>query len=168
MILILLPISLMKRIRLEIGIRIRYLGLMRMSYFGLLRRMKETADSKVPSSDLGAFERAASANDSTDTTQKFPTWKEMGFLRKGVGNHRRTSNLTVLSNLEPTTLHIPYCYRRHEYQLDYGTRTPEIGSEEGQYDPFEKEQKIQLSAGDFDFESHEPHSRKPTEQTCYF
>ncbi|TYI36729.1 hypothetical protein ES332_A03G161200v1 [Gossypium tomentosum] len=37
MILILLPISLMKRIRLEIGIRIRYLGLMRMSYFGLLR-----------------------------------------------------------------------------------------------------------------------------------
>ncbi len=33
---------------------------------------------------------------------------------------------------------------------------------------FEKEQKIQLSAGDFDFESHEPHSRKPTEQTCYF
>ena len=60
--------------------------------------MKETADSKVPSSDLGAFERAASANDSTDTTQKFPTWKEMGFLRKGVGNHRRTSNLTVLLN----------------------------------------------------------------------
>ena len=53
------------------------------------------------------------------------SWKEMGFLRKGVGNHR--SNLTVLSNLEPTTLHIPYCYRRHEYQLDYGTRTPEIG-----------------------------------------
>jgi hypothetical protein len=51
----------------------------------------------------------------------------MGFLRKGVGNHRKTSNLTVLSNLEPTTLHIPYCYRRHEYQLDYGTRTPEIG-----------------------------------------
>lgn len=89
--------------------------------------MKETADSTVPSSDLGAFERAASANDSTDTTQKFPTWKEMGFLRKGVGNHRKTSNLTVLSNLEPTTLHIPYCYRRHEYQLDYGTRTPEIG-----------------------------------------
>lgn len=37
MILIQLPISLMKRIRLEIGIRIRYLGLMRMSYFGLLR-----------------------------------------------------------------------------------------------------------------------------------
>ena len=34
--------------------------------------MKETADSTVPSSDLGAFERAASANDSTDTTQKFP------------------------------------------------------------------------------------------------
>ena len=32
-----LPKSLMKRIRLEIGIRIRYLGLMRMSYFGLLR-----------------------------------------------------------------------------------------------------------------------------------
>ncbi|KAK5771379.1 hypothetical protein PVK06_047581 [Gossypium arboreum] len=88
--------------------------------------MKETADSKVPSSDLGAFERAASATDSTDTTQKFPSWKEMGFLRKGVGNHRRTSNLTVLSNLEPTTLHILYCYRRHEYQLDYGTRTPEI------------------------------------------
>lgn len=55
------------------------------------------------------------------------SWKEMGFLRKGVGNHRKTSNLTVLSNLEPTTLHIPYCYRRHEYLLDYGTRTPEIG-----------------------------------------
>lgn len=34
---LLLPISLMKRIRLEIGIRIRYLGLMRMSYFGILR-----------------------------------------------------------------------------------------------------------------------------------
>lgn len=34
---LLLPISLMKWIRLEIGIRIRYLGLMRMSYFGLLR-----------------------------------------------------------------------------------------------------------------------------------
>lgn len=91
--------------------------------------MKETADSTVPSSDLGAFERAASANDSTDTKKKFHiiSWKEMEILRKGVGNHRRTSNLTVLSNLEPTTLHIPYCYRRHEYQLDYGTRTPEIG-----------------------------------------
>lgn len=34
---LLLPISLMKRIRLEIGIRIRYLGRMRMSYFRLLR-----------------------------------------------------------------------------------------------------------------------------------
>lgn len=34
--------------------------------------MKETADSTVPSSDLGAFERAASANDSTDTKTKFP------------------------------------------------------------------------------------------------
>lgn len=34
---LLLPRSLMKGIRLEIGIRIRYLGLMRMSYFGLLR-----------------------------------------------------------------------------------------------------------------------------------
>lgn len=85
--------------------------------------MKETADSTVPSSDLGAFERAASANDSTDTKKKIHiiSWKEMEILRKGVGNHRRTSNL------EPTTLHIPYCYRRHEYQLDYGTRTPEIG-----------------------------------------
>ncbi|KAF1856599.1 hypothetical protein Lal_00038465 [Lupinus albus] len=36
----------MKRIRQEIGIRIRYLGLM--------RRMKESADSAVPSSDLVA------------------------------------------------------------------------------------------------------------------
>lgn len=38
--------------------------------------MKETADSTVPSSDLGAFERAASPadmiGDSTDTTKKFP------------------------------------------------------------------------------------------------
>jgi hypothetical protein len=33
--------------------------------------MKESADSAVPSSDLGAFERAASANDSTDTTKKY-------------------------------------------------------------------------------------------------
>lgn len=48
------------------------------------------------------------------------------------------------------------------------TQSSPIGSEEGQYDPFEKAQKMQLSAGDFDFESHEPHSRKPTEQTCYF
>jgi len=38
----------------------------------VFQRMKETADSTVPSSDLGAFERAASANDSTDTTKKFP------------------------------------------------------------------------------------------------
>lgn len=49
----------------------------------------------------------------------------MGFLRNQTPP--KTSNLTVLSNLEPTTLHIPYCYSRHEYQLDYGTRTPEIG-----------------------------------------
>ncbi|TYH25393.1 hypothetical protein ES288_A03G164800v1 [Gossypium darwinii] len=57
MILILLPISLMKRIRLEIGIRIRYLGLMRMSYFGLLRddacAMYDPSDSFY--SILGAF-----------------------------------------------------------------------------------------------------------------
>lgn len=52
----------------------------------------------------------------------------MGFLRNQTPP--KTSNLPnmiCLSNLEPTTLHIPYCYSRHEYQLDYGTRTPEIG-----------------------------------------
>lgn len=38
--------------------------------FVVFQRMN--TDSTVPSSDLGAFERAASANDSTDTTQKFP------------------------------------------------------------------------------------------------
>lgn len=37
----------------------------------VFQRMKETADSTVPSSDLGAFERAASANDVTDTTKEF-------------------------------------------------------------------------------------------------
>lgn len=31
-----------------------------------------------------------------------------------------------------------------------------------------KNSTIRAIAGDFDFESHEPHSRKPTEQTCYF
>lgn len=35
--------------------------------------MKETADSTVPSSDLGAFERAASANESTDTKKNIST-----------------------------------------------------------------------------------------------